>query len=87
MQQLKLQHSMELKEWEKECLELSKKAMHLDKDLAEKEEELVVARQEMSDLNNQLVQQSDHLSGMLTNYVDKERALQNELGDKIPLTC
>ena len=36
--------------------------MHMNKDLIEKEEELVVARQEMSDLNNQLVQQSDHLT-------------------------
>ena len=36
----------------------------------------------MSNLHCQLVQQSDHLSGMMTTYADKERALQNELDDK-----
>ena len=82
MQQLKLQHSMELEKWQKERLELLEKAMHLNKDLVEKEEELVVARQKMSDLNNQLAQQTDHLNGMMTSYADKERALQNELDDK-----
>ena len=82
MQQLKLQHSMELEEWQKECLELLEKNMDLNKDLVEKKEELVVARQEISDLNNQLAQQSDHLNGMMTSYADKERALQNELDDK-----
>ena len=36
----------------------------------------------MSNLHCQLVQQSDHLSGMMTSYADKEWALQNELDDK-----
>ena len=82
IQQLKSQHSVELEQWQKERLELLEKSMHLNKDLVEKEEELVVARQEMSNLNNQLAKQSDHLNGMMTSYADKERALQNELDDK-----
>ena len=82
MQHLKLQHSKELEEWQKDRLELLEKTMHLNKELVEKEEELVVARQEMSDLNNQLAQQSDHLNGIMTSYADKERALQKELDDK-----
>ena len=82
MQQLKLQHSMELEEWQKERLELLDKTMHLNKDLVEKKEELVVARQEISDLNDQLAQQTDHLSGMMKSYADKERVMQNELDDK-----
>ena len=36
----------------------------------------------MSSMHCQLVQRSDHLSGMMTNYADKERALQNELDNK-----
>ena len=36
----------------------------------------------MSNLHCQLIQQSDHLSGVMTNYADKEWALQNELDDK-----
>ena len=36
----------------------------------------------MSSMHCQLVQQSDHLSGMMTNYANKEWALQNELDDK-----
>ena len=82
MQQLKLQHSMELEEWQKEHLELLEKTVYLNRKFVEKEEEMVVARQEMSDLNNQLAQKSDHLNEMTISYVDKERALQNELGDK-----
>ena len=56
--------------------------MHLNKDLVEKEGELVAARQENSNLNDQFAQQSDHLNGMMTSYADKERALQSELDDK-----
>ena len=82
IQQLKSQHSVELEQWQKEHVELLEKSMHLTKDLVEKEEELVVARQEMSDLNNQLAKQSDHLNGMMTSYADKEQELQNELDDK-----
>ena len=82
IQQLKSQHSVEFEEWKKERLELLEKSMHLNKDLVEKEKELVVARQEMSNLNNQLAQQSDHLNGMMTSYADKEQELQNELDDK-----
>ena len=82
IQQLKSQHSVELEQWQKEHVELLEKSMHMKKDLVEKEEELVVARQEMSDLNNQLAKQSDHLNGMMTSYADKEQELQNELDDK-----
>ena len=60
-------HSMELEQWQKECWELPKKTMHLNKDLTEKEGEL---GQEMSDLNNQLPQQPYLLS---TGMVDKQK--------------
>ena len=63
-------HSMELEHQQKECRESS---MHLNKDLTEMEEELVVARQEMSNLNNQ---QSYLLS---TEMDDNNQKLQNTL--------
>ena len=52
--------------------------MHLNNDLMEKEEELVVARQEISDLNNQLAQQSFRLRAEMA---DKQK-LQNTLAKR-----
>ena len=63
-------HSMELEQRQKECWESS---MHLNEDLTEMEEELVVARKEMSHLNNQ---QSYLLS---TEMDDNNQKLQNTL--------
>ena len=63
-------HSMDLEQRQKECRESS---MHLNKDLTEMEEELVVTRQEMSHLNNQ---QSYLLS---TEINDNNQKLQNTL--------
>ena len=60
---------MELEQRQKECRESS---MHLNKDLTEMEEELVVARQEMSDLNNQQ-------SYLLSTEMDDIQKLQNTL--------
>ena len=71
-------HSIELEELQKERRELSEKTMHLNNDLIEKEEELVVARQEISDLNNQLAQQSYQLNAEIA---DKQN-LQNTLADR-----
>ena len=62
-------HSMELEQQQKECRESS---MHLNKDLTEMEEELVVARQEMSNLNNQQ-------SYLLSTEMDDNQKLQNTL--------
>ena len=62
-------HSMELEQRQKDCRESS---MHLNKDLTEIKEELVVARQEMSDLNNQQ-------SYLLSTEMDDNQKLQNTL--------
>ena len=63
-------HSIELKELQKNHQELSEKTMCLNNDLIEKEEEVVVARQEISDLNNQLAQQSYQLN---VEIADKQK--------------
>ena len=65
-------HSMELEQRQKEYRESS---MHLNKDLTEMKEELVVARQEMSDLNNQQ-------SYLLSTEMDDNLKLQNTLADR-----
>ena len=62
-------HSMELEQQQKECWE---SYMHLNKDLIEMKEELVVARQEMSNLNNQQ-------SYLLSTEMDDDLKLENIL--------
>ena len=62
-------HSMELEQQQKECWE---SYMHLNKDLIEKKEELVVARQEMSNLN-------DQQSHLLSTEMDDNLKLENTL--------
>ena len=52
--------------------------MHLNNDLIEKEEELVVARQEISDLNNQLAQQPYQLNAKIAD----NQNLQNTMANK-----
>ena len=73
-----MKYSIELEELQKEHQELSEKSMHLNNDIIEKEEELVVARQEISDLNNQLAQQSYQLNAEIA---DKQN-LQNTMANK-----
>ena len=75
-------HSSELEYWQKESQENMHKIFTLEQAITEKGAELVTSRSEMSNLHCQLVQQSDHLSDMMTSYADKEQALQNELDDK-----
>ena len=73
-------HSMELEQRQKECRESS---MHLNKHLTEMEEELVVARQEMSNLNNQ---QSYLLSTEMDNQkLQNTLAIRKKIDDKLEL--
>ena len=69
----------DLKEYWKITYEQSLKISTLQKEVAEKEEELTVTRKEISDLNDQIAKQFDHLSAKMA---DKQKA-QNILASKV----
>ena len=71
-------HSIELKEWRKQNEEQSEKISTLQKKVAETEEKLVATRNEMSDMNDELTQQSNLLSA----EVAYTRSLKQSLADK-----
>ena len=71
-------HSIELKEWKKQNEEQSDKISTLQKMVAEIEEKLVATRNEMSDMNDELTQQSNLLSA----EVAYTRSLKQSLTDK-----
>ena len=71
-------HSIELKEWRKQNEEESNKISTLQKMVAETEEKLVATRNEMSDMNDELTQQSNLLSA----EVAYTRSLKQSLADK-----
>ena len=71
-------HSVELTEWEKQSEEQSDKIVTLQQEVAEKEEELVATRNEMTDVNDELTQQSDLLSA----EVAYTQTLKHTLADK-----
>ena len=69
----------DLKEYWKITYEQSLKISTLQKEVAEKEEELTVTRKEISDLNDQIAKQFDRLSAEMAN---KQKA-QNILASKV----
>ena len=64
--------SSELEYWQKESQDSMNKIFTLELAVIEKGVELVTTRSEMSNLHCQLIQQSDHLNGMMTSYADME---------------
>ena len=68
----------DLKEYQKVTCEQSVKILTLQKEVAEKEEELAVTREEITDLNDQLAKQSDLLSAEMAN----KWKIQNDLAGK-----
>ena len=71
-------HSIELKEWKKQNEEQSENFLTLQKKVTETEEKLVATRSEMSDMNDELTQQSNLLSA----EVAYTRSLKQSLADK-----
>ena len=71
-------HSIELKEWKKQNEEQSENFLTLQKKVVETEEKLVATRNEMSDMNDELTQQSNLLSA----EVAYTRSLKQSLADK-----
>ena len=71
-------HSIELKEWKKQNEEQSENFLTLQKKVTETEEKLVATRSEMSDMIDEVTQQSNLLSA----EVAYTRSLKQSLADK-----
>ena len=71
-------YSTEIKEWKKQNEEQSEKISTLQKKVAETEEKLVVTINEMSDMNDELTQQSN----LLNAEVAYTRSLKQSLANK-----
>ena len=70
-------HSIEMEKWQKEGQEQSNKILTLQNEIVEREE-LIVIKKKISELNDQLIKQSDLLSAEMA---DKQK-LQNVLASK-----
>ena len=71
-------HSIEMGKWQKEGQEQSNKILTLQNETVEREEELVVIKKKISELNDQLTKQSDLLSAEMA----EKQKIQNVLASK-----
>ena len=70
--------SLELEEWQKQSQKQSGEILTLQRKVTEKEEELVVTRNKLSDLNDQLVKQVDVLSVEVADNQKTQDILDNK---------
>ena len=71
-------HSTESDEWQKQTQEQLDKIITLEKEVAEKEEKLILTRNETFDLSNQLAIQSDLLSAEIAEKQEIQNVLINQ---------
>ena len=75
-------HTHELEEWQKESKEQSDKILSLQQEVADKREQLVITKSEITKLQRQLVEKSNLLSAIVVQYNNEVKAFEYARADK-----
>ena len=75
-------HTHELEEWQKESKEQSDKILSLQQEVADKREQLVITKSEITKLQRQLVEKSNLLSAIVVKYNNEVKAFEYARADK-----
>ena len=75
-------HTHELEEWQKESQEQSDKILSLQQEVADKREQLVITKSEITKLQHQLVEKSNLLSAIVVQYNNEVKAFEYARAEK-----
>ena len=75
-------HTHELEEWQKESKEQSDKILSLQQEVADKREQLVITKSEITKLQCQLVEKSNLLSAIVVKYNNEVKAFEYARAEK-----